>query len=141
MAVGGDFRQILPVVEKGSRGQIVESCLKCSDLWEHFHQFRLTQNIRLTEADMNFRESLLKVGDGEVHGIMEVPEDMRSSGNLVDVIYGDACGNLESADFTEMTILTPKMLRSMITFSINCQALKQHFEVKMRQLPRIRAMR
>jgi len=32
---GGDFRQILPVVEKGSREDIVFACIQCSCLWQH----------------------------------------------------------------------------------------------------------
>jgi hypothetical protein len=32
---GGDFKQVLPVVQKGSRAQIVGASLRRSHLWEH----------------------------------------------------------------------------------------------------------
>ena len=31
----GDFRQILPVTQGGTRGNIVDSCLKKSFLWDY----------------------------------------------------------------------------------------------------------
>ena len=37
--LGGDFRQILPVVRHGSRASIIQSCVKSSPLWQHFQQF------------------------------------------------------------------------------------------------------
>jgi ATP-dependent DNA helicase PIF1 len=44
---GGDFRQILPVVEKGNREDIVYACIQHSYLWQHVHIFHLTQNMWL----------------------------------------------------------------------------------------------
>ncbi|XP_018497175.1 uncharacterized protein LOC100905460 [Galendromus occidentalis] len=108
MVLGGDFRQILPVVEKGSRRQIVESCLKHSDLWKHFHQLELTHNMRLTETDTIFRNWLLQVGNGELPAIMEVPQDLRSGKNLADEVYGAAFSDFQNLDLTEICILTPK---------------------------------
>ena len=35
MLLCGDFRQILPVIQGGTRGNIVDSCLKKSFLWDH----------------------------------------------------------------------------------------------------------
>src|SRR4051794_33529424 len=35
VVLGGDFRQILPVVIRGRREQIVNACIKNSDLWKH----------------------------------------------------------------------------------------------------------
>ena len=46
---GGDFRQILPVVAKGRREQIVESSINKSSLWKNCRVFILTKNIRLTQ--------------------------------------------------------------------------------------------
>jgi hypothetical protein len=70
--LSGDFRQILPVVKRGTPADTIDACLKSSDLWRHFKQVRLTENMRVRAAgsDMDaeemaeFSEFLLKVGEG-----------------------------------------------------------------------------
>jgi len=47
VVLGGDFRQILPVITKGKREHIVNASIKRSYLWKHFEIFRLTENMRL----------------------------------------------------------------------------------------------
>jgi hypothetical protein len=42
---GGDFKQILPVVIKGGREQVVGACLQRSRLWQHVRTLNLTQNM------------------------------------------------------------------------------------------------
>src|SRR6267142_1911064 len=42
---GGDFRQILPVIIKGSRGQTVGSCIQRSFLWTSIKVLHLYQNM------------------------------------------------------------------------------------------------
>lgn len=42
---GGDFRQILPVVPKGSREDIVNASLNSSYLWDHIQLLKLTVNM------------------------------------------------------------------------------------------------
>src|SRR5207248_7873969 len=48
---GGDFCQILPVVIKGSREDIVESCLQRSILWTHVKLIKLKINMRLQRTE------------------------------------------------------------------------------------------
>jgi hypothetical protein len=43
---GGDFRQVLLVMRKGSRGQIIDASLRRSNLWKGMHQLRLVTNMR-----------------------------------------------------------------------------------------------
>jgi len=47
---GGDFCQILPVVPKGRREDIISSCLLRSPLWHHVKVIKLTVNMRLLQA-------------------------------------------------------------------------------------------
>ncbi|KAK9683502.1 hypothetical protein RND81_10G145800 [Saponaria officinalis] len=69
---GGDFRQILPVVPKGSRQDIVYASLNSSYLWHSCKVLRLTKNMRLQNASSNstadevrqFSDWILKIGDG-----------------------------------------------------------------------------
>ncbi|PWZ57558.1 ATP-dependent DNA helicase PIF1 [Zea mays] len=60
---GGDFRQVLPVVRKGSRAQVVASSLRMSYLWESMSHLKLVSNMR-AKNDPWFAEYLLRVGDG-----------------------------------------------------------------------------
>lgn len=47
-----DFRQILPVIPGGSRGQIVSASVINSEAWAHFNTLELTRNMRV-ERMMN----------------------------------------------------------------------------------------
>lgn len=43
----GDFRQILPIVPKGTDAQVVQQCIKKSPLWRLFRVLRLKTNMRV----------------------------------------------------------------------------------------------
>lgn len=47
VVLGGDFRQILPVITLGERSQIVSACITRSRLWHICKIFLLSQNMRL----------------------------------------------------------------------------------------------
>jgi hypothetical protein len=47
VVLGGDFRQILPVVPKGGREDIVSASLPRSHLWQHVTILRLHINMRV----------------------------------------------------------------------------------------------
>src|SRR5207237_2920016 len=54
--VGGDFRQTLPVIKRGTRASIVESCVKSSALWYKFQRISLVENMRVQNTeDASFR--------------------------------------------------------------------------------------
>jgi ATP-dependent DNA helicase PIF1 len=42
---GGDFRQILPVVPRDTRGDVVTAALNRSSIWQHVHVFKLHTNM------------------------------------------------------------------------------------------------
>jgi hypothetical protein len=56
---GGDFRQVLPVVRKGSRAQVVASSLRMSYLWESMSHLKLVSNMR-AKNDPWFAEYLCR---------------------------------------------------------------------------------
>ncbi|AQK71525.1 hypothetical protein ZEAMMB73_Zm00001d016710 [Zea mays] len=76
---GGDFRQVLPVVCKGSRAQIVAASLRSSYLWESMCHLKLVQNMR-AQSDPWFAEYLLRVGGGTEEanndGDVRLPDEM-----------------------------------------------------------------
>ncbi|XP_041999843.1 uncharacterized protein LOC121749330 [Salvia splendens] len=73
---GGDFRQILPVVPKGSRQDVVNATINSSYLWKSCTVLRLTKNMRLLNVENIDEASKLKefsswvasIGDGVVGG-------------------------------------------------------------------------
>jgi hypothetical protein len=71
---GGDFRQILPVVPRGTRSDIVHSSINASKIWDHFKVLTLTKNMRLQSSQdsplnseiSKFSNWLLKVREGKL---------------------------------------------------------------------------
>ncbi|XP_016204698.1 uncharacterized protein LOC107645232 [Arachis ipaensis] len=84
VVLGGDFRQILPVISQGPRQDIVHSTVNSSYLWKFCQVLKLTKNMRLsvrtTTSDQDeteqFGEWLLKVSDGLIGDNMD--ENMSS---------------------------------------------------------------
>ena len=72
---GGDFRQILPIVPKGNRSDIVHATINASYIWDHSQILRLTKNMRLLSSAFGqpnnqefnqFSDWLLDIGDDKV---------------------------------------------------------------------------
>ena len=76
---GGDFRQVLPVVTRGTRAQITDATLLRSYLWQKICKIRLTRNIR-AQTDPWFSEYLLRISNGTKETIVDnyvhLPEDI-----------------------------------------------------------------
>jgi hypothetical protein len=111
----GDFRQLLPMVPRGTRGQIVDASLKRSAiLWHRVKVRHLHENMRVqkllaqggtnVEVDAQQHQAwadyLQRIGEGTEQVFPEVgeeavliPEDMCCQGDtidsLVDEVYGD----------------------------------------------------
>lgn len=124
---GGDFRQILPVVPKGSHEDIVGSCLQRSYLWKHVKVMKLKINMRLlqsanepdAEAQKEFAEWLLKIGEGHIPPIngletdmIQIPKDFvlpsQDVNSLIDFIYPNLFVHSNPRYLVERAILTPK---------------------------------
>jgi hypothetical protein len=84
VVLGGDFRQILPVVAKGQREDIVDASINRSYLWKFCKVFTLTQNMRLQQCNedcKDFAEWILTLGNGEVDEVdnqsnVVIPSDL-----------------------------------------------------------------
>ena len=99
-AFAGDWRQCLPIVQRGSRGDIINACLKSSNLWKVTKVTNLTRNMRveLRGESREFSDLLLRIGDGALkenrefgEAMVELPQELfieTSSGNdLVEAVF------------------------------------------------------
>ncbi|XP_058764312.1 uncharacterized protein LOC131637724 [Vicia villosa] len=87
---GGDFRQILPVVPRAGRSDIVHASICSSYIWDYCQVLTLTKNTRLQQGSDNtsskelaeFSKWILNVGDGKISepndGLVdiEIPQDL-----------------------------------------------------------------
>jgi len=66
VVLGGDLRQILPVVPGGDRPQIVNAAIVNSSLWKHVKILSLTTNMRLNDKTWtaSCRKRLLSLANG-----------------------------------------------------------------------------
>ncbi|XP_048611725.1 ATP-dependent DNA helicase pif1-like [Brassica napus] len=62
--LGGDFRQILPVIPQGTRQDTVLASISKSYLWAYAKVYTLSINMRLRAADKEFANWILNVGNG-----------------------------------------------------------------------------
>ncbi|KAL7085980.1 hypothetical protein ACP275_14G310800 [Erythranthe tilingii] len=123
---GGDFRQILPVVPKGTRQQVVSASINSSHLWQHCEVLTLTKNMRLSSTSSNceelknFSDWVLSIGDGtngdDNDGVMdiEIPDDLliKPLGNhlasIVEETYPNLLANIMDSEYLQQrAILAP----------------------------------
>ncbi|KAF8093647.1 hypothetical protein N665_0381s0007 [Sinapis alba] len=128
---GGDFRQVLPVINGAGRAEIVMASLNSSYLWEHCKVLNLTKNMRLVSAGLSLEESkelqefsewILKVGDGKLYepndgeAEIEIPSEFLITDSsdpieaISEAIYGNSNSFHENKDakfFQERAILCP----------------------------------
>ena len=95
MFLGGDFRQVLPVVPRAGREQTVQQCIINSHLWCHFHQFRLVTNMRAVhdETYRQFSDWHLRIGTGnephDHHDQVTLPQEIvtESLQDMISFVY------------------------------------------------------
>jgi ATP-dependent DNA helicase PIF1 len=63
MVFGGDFRQVLPVVPRGTRAQITDATRLRPYIWKDVRKICLTRNMR-AQSDPWFLDYLLRIGNG-----------------------------------------------------------------------------
>jgi ATP-dependent DNA helicase PIF1 len=123
VVLGGDFRQILPVIPKGTRYEIVQSTINSSHLWQHCEVLTLTTNMRLlsgcTDSDVEeqrrFSEWILGIGDGSIGDASGDP-----LAAMVESTYPNLLHSMNDPSiFRDRAILAPK---NAIVDAINISA-------------------
>ncbi|XP_050064765.1 ATP-dependent DNA helicase pif1-like [Aphis gossypii] len=110
----GDFRQILPVVRRGTRSDIVRSSIKYNSLWRDMEQFSLTRNMR-ADNDVDFATWLLQLGSGQLPAVdgvrdsVEIPQEMVCDiANLIDFVFPQQMSLANIDEFARKIILCPR---------------------------------
>ncbi|KAL1371277.1 hypothetical protein AAHE18_01G120100 [Arachis hypogaea] len=130
VVLGGDFRQILPVIPKGSRHDILASAINSSHLWSFCKVLKLHTNMRLLmsssdqdEGEMKrFANWILDVGNGNIGSVVgdesevEIPNDLLITttddplSHLVDFAYPNLLQNMSDYRyFQSRAILAPTL--------------------------------
>lgn len=110
---GGDFRQILPVIPKGTRQDIVHATINSSNIWSDCKVLRLTKNMRLQCRDpgdeyndmKEFSEWIASIGDGTIgddingHVVIDIPDDilLKTSGDPIPAIVHSTYPSFENS--------------------------------------------
>lgn len=114
---GGDFQQILPVLPKASREDVINASLPQSYLWNSIQVLSLQTNMRLAQSasdEQDFADWLLDVGHGrgiDADGTISFDQRMRVSDSnaLIDYVYPNIDKILPPPQyFLDRVILAPK---------------------------------
>ena len=110
--LGGDFRQILPVVRRGRPAEIIDICLKSSYIWPLITTFKLRSNMRARPEEQLFADWLLQLGGGDLplkvnepfKDSIEIPQTciVPNEESLIDIIFH----NINVDEFSSKVILS-----------------------------------
>jgi len=92
VVLGGDPKQILPVVQNGSKSQIINTSIIKSYLWNNVKILFLTENMRLQKVNPSspeyeelesFNNWILSIGNGTIIGETNIATD--SDSTLIEI--------------------------------------------------------
>ncbi|KAK1357764.1 hypothetical protein POM88_051020 [Heracleum sosnowskyi] len=133
---GGDFRQILPVIARGSRSEIVAANITRSRLWKITTVYKLLHNMRLNRGNSpaevkslaEFAQWVLDIGDGKIASHVDSTheyheddisitpnfcnlESQNSVEKMIESTFPNFMQNFQNPDYlSERAILTPTNL-------------------------------
>ncbi|XP_076888979.1 uncharacterized protein LOC143539586 [Bidens hawaiensis] len=128
VVLGGDFRQILHVVQNGTRNECVNATISSSYIWSKCKVLKLTKNMRLTVGSQmtntleiqKFAYWLLDIGEGNLGGpndgeaTISIPDDLlikhslNPMSDLIDFVYPSMLERFNDLSyFQERVLLAP----------------------------------
>ncbi|CAL1360160.1 unnamed protein product [Linum trigynum] len=142
---GGDFRQTLPIIKKGSRADIVDASLKMSYVWQYLEILKLTENLRLrqpnsSETELNdiadFSKWILQIGDGEDCSVfceanIDIPSELmveRQGEPIIDIVR-------EIYPHLECNYVNPEYLASRAILAPHHEMVHKLNEYVLSQIP------
>ncbi|XP_019425033.1 PREDICTED: uncharacterized protein LOC109333904 [Lupinus angustifolius] len=127
---GGDFRQILPVIPRGSRSNIINATINASYIWDNCHVLTLTKNMCLQNSSdttneiqtKEFAKWILDVGDGKLsepndgYASIEIPNQflITEYDDPIHAIVKSTYPNLENEYLNEEFLQCRAILASTI---------------------------
>ena len=108
---GGDWRQTLPVVPRGTNAQQIAACLRMSNLWPNFsaNTFLLTRNMRASNPV--FAQWLLDLGNGITGPIVDLLQPNLRTVNtvhgLIHATFGTVLNQTTIDSIKRCVILSP----------------------------------
>ena len=128
IVLGGDFRQVTPVLPKASKAVIVQNSIK-NTIKKSFHSLKLSINMRADKDEKFFADWLLKIGNGQEKNYNEFGEDMIKipyecivKDDLIEDLYGKIT---DPEQFKDICCLTT---RNDFVDEINERVLKNKIE-------------
>jgi ATP-dependent DNA helicase PIF1 len=122
MLLAGDFRQILPIIRRGTRADQVNACLKASPLWGKIEKMTLHTNMRVhlhqDSGAEHFSRLLLQSGDGQIKtdsddGLITLPDKfgtvVKTQAEPIDCVFPELMINYTLTGWlSERAILAPR---------------------------------
>ena len=118
LLLSGDFRQILPVVRRGTKADHINACLKTSILWKYIEKLTLKKNMRVylskNRDTGSFEQNILDIGNGvlkknENMDIIPCGIIVKNHNELISKIYENLLEKYLDEDWlSERCILAPK---------------------------------
>jgi hypothetical protein len=125
VVLGGDFRQCLPIVTRGTNAQQIAACIKMGKQWPLFSQntIHLTENMRAN--DPTWAQWLLDVGNGLVDNPVQLDPTklklVQSPDHLVSCTFGNVI-NGDNIDSFKKTVILSSTNRAVL--ELNEKVLK-----------------
>ena len=95
--LSGDFRQLLPILPRSIRSEVINLSIKSSILWNVFHKFQLTCNMRVIDEGISFLKFVLDVANRDLNDSndnLDIPERcITIDFNFINSMYGHLIRN------------------------------------------------
>ncbi|CAK1603877.1 unnamed protein product [Parnassius mnemosyne] len=119
--LAGDFRQTLPVIERGTAADEINACLKASPLWAKVERMHLTTNMRVQvyndHESVVFAQNRIDIGEGHMatdeDGLIKFETHfcniVSSEDNLITEVFPNLQQNIVNEEWLcERAIMAPK---------------------------------
>ena len=110
--LGEDFRPLLPILSRSIQSEVINLSIESSILWNVFHKFQLTCNMRAIDEDISFSKFGLDVGNGDLNDSndnIDVSERCITTGsNFINSMYGHLIRNYLYDEMSSSVILAAR---------------------------------